>query len=182
MKILIILFSLASSSAYAINLSSCSSMLNKGMWRSYRYMGIDNPTTKATKDVGTTKATFVTSTESSTAFSDPKYYSNVSTSGAQSVSSFGDCAFIGFENVKKMRDLYFDQNSTEVLAQIAKGEGEFLNVLTSYSLCENTALSRYKVVLKNNFSEIVTAEKPMNKVDSLVEADSMLRTQCYSYN
>lgn len=183
MKILVILLlSLCSLSAFGIDQAKCSKLLNAGMWKTYKYAGIDQPLTKATKDVGVSKATSVTSTEGTTAISDPKYWSNVSTSETQSTSSFGDCSLIGFDNIKKMRDFYFDQNSTELLAQIAKGDGEFLNVLTAYSLCDDQAFFRYKNILKNNLTDILISGKPTNKIDTLVGSDFELSKHCHVFN
>lgn len=183
MKNLILLFVLLSSfSSYGLDRTKCSKLLNDGLWKTYKYGGIDYPLTKATKDVGSSKGTFVTSTEASTALSDPKYYSNVSTSETQSTSSLGDCSLIGFENIKRMREFYFEQNSTELLAQMAKGDGEFLNVLTAYSLCEDQAFIRYKSILKNNFSNILISKSPTGQIDTLVGSDLELSKYCHVFN
>ena len=162
--------------------AKCSKLLNAGMWKTYKYAGIDQPLTKATKEVGMSKASSVTTTEGTTAISDPKYWSNVSTSETQSTSSYGDCNVLGFENIKKMRDLYFEQNSTELLAQISKGDGEFLNVLTAYSLCDDHVSARYKSILKNNLTNILISEKPTGLIDSMVGSDFELNMHCHVFN
>lgn len=183
MKIILIFsMALVSYSVLGVDQVKCSKLLNNGMWKTYKYGGIDQPLTKATKEVGVSKASSVTSTEGSTAISDPKYWSNVSTSETQSTSSYGDCSAIGFNNIKKMRDFYYEQNSTELLAQIARGDGEFLNVLTAYSLCDDNAFTRFKNILKNNMSNILSTDKPTDLIDSMVGSDLVLRKSCYAFN
>jgi hypothetical protein len=106
----------------------------------------------------------------------------VSTSETQSTSSLGDCNLIGFDNIKKMREIYFEQNSSERLQQVAKGDGEFLNVLTAYSVCEDRSFRKYKSILRNNLTNILTSERPTLVIDSVVESDLELSQNCYIYN
>ena len=99
-------FCLLSINSFSIDQKKCSKLLNNGLYKKYEYGGIDQPLTKATKKHGSSKATSVTSTEGSTALLDPKYYSNITTSETQFLSSTGACSGIALNQIKENRRKY----------------------------------------------------------------------------
>ncbi|MDH4466598.1 MAG: hypothetical protein QE271_00955 [Bacteriovoracaceae bacterium] len=167
--------------ANALDSSRCSSFLNNGMWKRYKYMGIDNPVTKATKNEGISKGTFVTSSEQSTGISDPKYWTNVSSSSSQGTSSWGDCRLLGLNNLKNMRDNYFNEHAAEIFADISKGDGHFLSVLSSFSLCDQISLQAYNLKLRQNIGVLTTSKTPIVEIDSLISNDEILKESCYVF-
>lgn len=90
MKI-ILLITLLSFPAFAIDSVKCSRMLNDGLYKKYKWGGMGesnaNAITAETRSSGPTTATSKISTEGTTALSDPVYYTNVSRSQTQSLSS-----------------------------------------------------------------------------------------------
>lgn len=183
MKItIVILFALIgfmfSSSAYAINTSGCSSMLNNGWYKKYKYRGVDGAASKATTKDGF-KGSSATSTEGSTASVDPKWYSNYSTFGSQYISSWGPCAMFAGNEIRENREKYFVQNRDEILKEIAAGQGEHVNVLASFSLCEDQAISTYGAELQKNIGSLIHPAVSYNHaLDQIIAGSSVLAANC----
>ncbi len=183
MNKVIILASILTTQVYAINQQACSKMLNNGLYKTYKYGGIDQPLTKATKDHGISKASFVTSTEGTTALLDPKYWSNVTTSETQSTSSSGACSAIGFNKLKENRNKYIAQNYNEILKEASRGAGEHLQALAAFSLCDHEAFSRFFKHSKENVSNFIDKTGPEigTIIDQTIKADNSLEGKCFSY-
>jgi hypothetical protein len=167
--------------SFAIDMSACSRLLNDGLFRKYNYMGIDQPATKATKQLGTTKGTTAMTGERTTASFDPKYWTNVSSSGFQGTTSTGECALLGLKELKEQRELYFAQNKTEIMEDLARGAGESLNVLALYSLCEESSYKTYSKELRTKISELQSSSDLGSISDQVVEENPELAKSCYSH-
>ena len=174
-----------STSVFAIDYAKCSKMLNNGWWMNYEYGGIDQPLTKATKKHGSSKATAVTSTEGSTATLDPGYWSNVTTSEIQTSSTWGDCDLFALNNLNKGREKFFKIHEDELLAEIAIGEGEFLDTLASLSLCDDSSFNIFKKTLQVNMSSFINRKSDQSYnsiIDSYIGNTVSLRGKCHIYN
>lgn len=168
-----------SSSAYAMNISGCSNMLNNGWYKKYKYRGVDGAAFKATTKDGF-KGSSATSTEGSTASLDPKYSANYSTFGSQYWSSWGPCAMFGSNEIRENREKYFVQNRDEILKDIAVGQGEHVNVLASFSLCEDKAISTYGAELQKNIGSLIQPKNSYNQaLDQIVSSNSFLAANCF---
>jgi hypothetical protein len=174
---------LMSLQSFAFNRSKCSTYLNDGLYKKYQYQGIDYPLTKATKKEGIASATFVVSTEGSTAFFDPKHATHVSSSPAQYTSSTGSCSFLGQNEMRHQRERYFVQNKETLLKEIARGQGEFLNTLAAYSLCEDSVVSRFAQKLQARTPEFVSSSHQSygDIIDRTVRTDEKLAKNCFGF-
>lgn len=81
--------------------------------------------------------------------------SNFFTSSSQFSTSTGDCAMIG----EKSHDekVYFAQNFDEIKIDVARGGGDYLFALTSYSECKNINIYKYGQRAQENFEEIYSS-------------------------
>lgn len=166
----------------ALNQNACSRLLNNGLYKKYEYGGVDQPLTKATKRHGASKGSSATSTEGTTALLDPKYWSNVSTSETQSTSSTGECNLFGLNQLKEQRELYFLQNRDELIADIAKGQGEHLQVLASYSLCDDDKVELFNKRMQPMTKTFINAKDSLGKiVDQTVASSVELQGVCHVY-
>lgn len=182
-KSLAVLFvgAISAQSCFAFNIGACSTFMNDGLFKKYQYQGFDNPGTKATKNVGSSKATFVVTTESSTASIDPKWWMHVTTSDAQYTSSWGACSGFGDIQLYQQRDDYYAQNRDEILREAAKGEGEHLKVLATYSLCEDQAVSEFAHQLQKRTSLLLKINQVGPVLDAMVMDEPSLKKACWSY-
>lgn len=177
-----------STSAFAVDSRKCSNMLNNGLWKKYKYGGVGesniNAMSQGTKRDGSSTASSDVSTEGTTAISDPKYTSNVSTSQTQSLSSWGECsAFAKTKELKKDREIYVAQNQTEVMIDIARGEGEQLKVLTFYSACSPDAYAELSSKLQKSISQSQTMPDSKSlcaSIDQIISQSADLKTKCAS--
>jgi len=181
---------MTSSASFALNSSKCSEMLNKGLYKTYKYGGVGeaayNAITEGTKKDGSTVASSESSTtEPTTATFDPKYSTNVSRSETQSSSSWGDCSLFAMrEELLKQRDVYITQNYHEILNETSRGQGEHLKVIAFYSLCEDSAALKLSSALQAKFADILatTTDQSSNKysriVDTLILNDPMIKQSC----
>ncbi len=172
----------------AMDSAKCSALLNDGLWKKYKYMGMGESNMKActngTKKDGSSTATSDGTTEGTTAMSDPKYTSHVHTSQTQSTSSWGECSmFANVERLKEDRELYIAQNETEVMIDLARGKGEHLKVLTFYSACLPAAYSELgrKIQLQmartlENYSAKTIASDLDNAINDSVELKDLCLT------
>lgn len=181
---LVILLLLDAQRTFALDQKKCSKLLNKGWYKKYEYGGIDQPLTKATKREGSSKGVSETSTEGSTALSDPKYWSNVSTSETQSTSSFGECNLFGLQKIKENRDSYIAQNSHRTLNEIAIGKGDHLDTIATFSLCEDQYFSAFAESLHTNMKSFLESKDQNygSVVDRIVASDPKLAKGCHSFN
>lgn len=175
-----------SSSVYAVDSKKCSNMLNDGLWKKYKYNGIGeanaNAITQGTKRDGSSTASTDMSSDGTTGLLDPKYTSNVSTSQTQSTSSWGACsAFAHADQLRKDREVYIAQNQTEVLIDIARGNGEHLKVLTFYSACLPEAYSELSSKLQKTMSEAGTlpdSKTLCSSIDNIISQSNELKSKC----
>lgn len=171
-----------SHSTWALDMDACSKLMNNGWYKKYEYGGVDQPLTKATKKHGSSKGTSATSTEGSTASVDPGYTTNVYTSHTQFTSSWGACDSIGLQRVEEAREKYYSQNKSEILKQMARGEGEHLAVLASFSLCDSDARAPLALQFQKNIQRFadLSGNSYGAVVDSIIVSDSALATRCMS--
>lgn len=161
-------------------------MLNKGLYKKYKWAGVGEANSKAmtaeTKSSGTTKATSRMSTEGSTAIVDPKYTTNVSMSGSQGTSSWGQCSVFGLIERRDQRDLYVAQNFEQIKKDMANGNGEHLKTLAWYALCEDDASENYFQALQSNFEKLsVSSESSFTRaLDGVIESNSVLKVKCFN--
>lgn len=185
MKFLFLLF-LVVPSAYAVDSKECSKLLNDGLYKKYRYMGVGESNAQAmtngTKRQGSSTASSDVSSEISSAILDPKYTSNYSTSQTQSLSSWGECSlFADVGALKEDRTKYIAQNETEVLIDIARGDGEHLKVLTFYSACSEKSYPVLSKKLQHSFSNKTTLPKASDigsDIDEIIQNDAFLKNSC----
>ncbi len=185
MKLFILLL-LAAPASFAWDSSKCSKMLNDGLYKKYEWGGVGdsniNAMTKETKKSGSFSGTSNITTEGTTAVSDPKYSTNVSTSQSQTSSSYGDCSLFGLKERREQRDLYLAQNFDQIKRDIAVGRGPHLESLSWFSLCEDGIKTQFNDTLQKNFSALYTEgdeKKVALKIDSVVAEDARLRTGCF---
>lgn len=171
-------------SALAMNQSKCSKLLNNGLYKKYEYGGIDQPLTKATKKHGSSKGTSATSTEGSTASLDPKYWSNITTSETQFISSSGACSAIALNQIKENRSKYIAQNFDEIKKEIAQADGEHLSVLAMFSLCDKSSEVPFMRALQKDFKKINSSNsKTMSDIiDNKVKKSKVLALSCHSFS
>lgn len=174
-----------SSSAWAIDSNKCSGLLNKGLYKKYKFAGMGEANMKAvtgeTKNSNIASASSKISTENTTVISDPKYYSNVSTSQTQSTSSFGECSAFALQERRDLRDQYVAQNLDQIKKDVAMGDGGHLEVLSWFSLCEDSALREFNEALQNNLAKLVSLEASAfsKNLDQVIRADAGLAKKCY---
>ncbi|MFY7992050.1 MAG: DUF3015 family protein [Bacteriovoracaceae bacterium] len=167
-----------SSYSMAINHQACSRMLNNGLYKKYEYGGIDQPLTKATKKHGTSKGVSATTTEGTTAVLDPKYWSNVSSSGTQLTSSTGECRLFGINLLKEQREMYFLQNRDEIIAQISQGGGPHVDVIAAYSLCDDSRISDFSKELQRKTGSFIQTERDFGIILNTAILDAKLDQAC----
>lgn len=170
--------------SHALDQSKCSTFLNKGWYKKYEYGGVDQPLTKATKKHGVSKATAVTSTEGSTATLDPGYWSNVTTSETQFISSFGACSAIALQELKRQRNLYIVQNNNRIFHEIAAGGGEHLRVIATLSLCESSFFELLGEKMQSNMQQFLEVENDIygDLVNQIIRSDQRLAEGCHVFN
>lgn len=187
MKMTLLLIVLAiSSQAMAIDSNKCSALLNDGLWKKYKYMGVGESNIKActngTKKDGSSTATSDATTESTTALSDPKYTSHAYTSQTQSTSSWGECSmFADVQRLKEDREQYIVQNESEVLIDLARGKGEHLKVLTFYSACPPTAYAELGKRIQYQMSTSINSFSPKtiaSDLDNVILGSEKLKQLC----
>lgn len=180
LKNALILFVILSSAqlAQAWNTSGCSSMINNGWFKKYKYQGVDGAGGKATtKD--NFKGTSATSTEGSTASVDPKVWSNRSTSAAQYSSSWGKCSLFGINEIRENREKYFVQNKDQILKDIAAGQGDHVEVLASFSFCNDNAIPAYGTQLQKHIGKLISPTATYNQaLDEIIGTDAYLSENC----
>jgi hypothetical protein len=170
--------------ALAVNSEACSKLRNHGWWRTYQYHGTGeskmNAITNGTKRDGSSKYSSDSSTENSTYTVDPGASTRISTAGTQGISSWGECSLFAKE-MKKERDFYIAQNMDELKKEIARGQGEHIQVLAFYSFCDAAALPALSSELRSDFPAIVRLRNEQEfslKVDQLIQAKPDLRSLC----
>jgi len=184
MKIFILL-TLLSTQVWALNSSSCSSMLNNGWYKKYKWAGMGEANTRAitaeTKSSNFISAISKITVENSTATVDPKYSSNVSTSQSQATSSWGECSAFALQERREQRDLYVEQNLDQIKKDVANGRGYHLEALSWFSLCEESVASEFNQELQKNMSAfLVNNSKEFNKnLDNILKNNNDLSTKCY---
>lgn len=185
MRIFILLF-LAAPAAFAWDSAKCSKMLNDGLYKKYEWAGVGdyniNAMTKETKKSGSFSGYSHISTEGTTAVSDPKYSSNVSTSQSQSSSSYGDCSMFGLEKRREQRELYLVQNFDQIKRDIAVGRGSHLDSLSWFSLCDDQSKTKFNKVLQENFAQLYSGadEKSIAlNIDAILAGDASLKKSCF---
>lgn len=186
MRYLLISLFFISNTTYAIDSAKCSKMLNDGLYKKYEWGGMGdynlNAMTKETKKNGHTTASSNISTEGSTALLDPVYYSNVSTSEAQSTSSTGECSLFAIEERKNQRDLYITQNFDQIKMNIAKGSGEHLEALAWFSFCEDGVKADFNQQLQKHYEDFyMKSGKPnllAENIDQVMGEDQGIKNKC----
>lgn len=180
----IILFSL---NCKALDDLKCSQMLNEGWFKKYKFGGIGEgyrkPLTQETKSSGSTTAFSNSSTEGTTAVSDPGYTSNIWTSETQSTSSWGECSLAELKLLQKQQIAYYEQNKFSLEREIAFGDGGHLESLADFNLCAKKSITNFKNKLKENFSEISelkSSTEKVLKIKFILKSDSELAKICYS--
>lgn len=183
MKILLLIFFFGLP-AFAIDSAKCSTMLNDGMWKKYKWGGVGESNAKAmtaeTKTAGSTTATSRISTEGSTAISDPVYYTNISRSQTQSLSSWGACSLFALQERKQQREQYVRQNFDQIKKDIANGDGLHMETLSWFSLCDDQALDSFNETLQQKFVKLgSSAEADFSKnMDQIVADNKSLTGKC----
>lgn len=176
---------LLSSSAMAMDSSKCSGMLNKGLYKTYKWGGVGEANTKAitgeTKRTNPFSATSKISTEGSTAVVDPKYSSNVSTSGTHSVSSWGECSLFALQERKEQRDLYIAQNLDQIKKDIANGDGAHLEILSWFSLCEDSVIPEFNRTMQEKAGDLLVDQAAVlsQNIDNAIKGSKSLANKCY---
>lgn len=185
MKIkLFVLVLLASSSSFAIDSSKCSTMLNNGWYKKYKWAGVGEANSKAvtaeTKKSGAIPATFNMGTENTTVTLDPKYSTNVSVSNTQVTSSWGPCSLLAMKQRNLQREMYVQQNFDQIKKDIANGEGEHMKTLAWYALCDDNASQQYFQTLQKGFEQLNAAPQSgfVGQMDALVEQNTSLQGKC----
>ncbi|HAZ13061.1 MAG: hypothetical protein A2X86_09730 [Bdellovibrionales bacterium GWA2_49_15] len=176
---------------HALDSQKCSKMLNNGMWKTYRYGGVGeayhNAVTQGTKKDGLFKTSSQSSTtEPTTASTDTKYTSNISTSQTQSTSSWGDCSLFALQiQLREERMIYIAQNLDELKIEMTRGEGEHLKVLTFYSACEKDAYPSIASYIKQDyekFAGMTTRDDIIffaSHLDHFIKNSHPLKSKCY---
>ena len=185
------------------NAANCNKFLSQGWIKTYKYQGVGNPrygrwfsdsemmtensgempSSIATQKEGSLNASGLTSVENSTASVDPKHWSVASeffVYDASSSGSVGPCKYFLYakNDLRNMRNDFFEANSGEILKEISVGEGEALNVLAEFSLCERHEFNSFSQMLQKNMGRFVTdSSRRGDEIDSLVSQNSI---QCQS--
>lgn len=170
----------------AVDSNKCSALLNDGLWKKYKYMGVGESNMRActngTKKDGSSTVTSDSTVETTTAISDPKFTSHVYTSQTQITSSWGECSmFADVERMKQDRELYIAQNETEVLIDLARGKGEHLKVIAFYSACLPSSYEELGKSLKLRMSqsaEGMNSSAIAEEIDKSINANEGLRHKC----
>lgn len=172
------------SPAFAIDSAKCSRMLNDGMWKNYKWGGIGESNAKAitaeTKSSGPTTATSKISTEGTTALSDPVYYTNVSRSQTQSLSSWGNCSLFALQERKEQREQYVRQNFDQIKKDIANGDGLHMETLSWFALCDDQAQASFNETLQTKFEQLGSSSESdfSKKMDQIVADNKSLTGKC----
>lgn len=159
-------------------------MLNDGMWKKYKWGGIGesnaNAITAETRSSGPTTATSRISTEGTTALSDPVYYTNVSRSQTQSLSSWGDCSLFALQERKEQREQYVRQNFDQIKKDIANGDGLHMETLSWFSLCDDQAQGSFNETLQAKFERLgSSSESDFSKtMDQIITDNKSLTGKC----
>ncbi len=174
-------------SGHALDEKKCSKMLNEGWFKKYKFGGIGNgywqPLSQETKSAGSTTAASNSTTEGTTAVSDPGYTSNVMTSETQSTSSWGECSFISLKKMQTQQIAYIEQNAISIDREIALGDGGHIDSLIDLNLCDKNISSEFKNTLQKNFkiySSLDTAKDKVRKIKKFIKENKVLSRACYS--
>lgn len=159
-------------------------MLNDGMWKTYKWGGVGESNAKAmtaeTKSSGPTTATSRISTEGTTAISDPIYYTNISRSQTQSLSSWGECSLFALLERKEQREQYVRQNFDQIKKDIANGDGLHMETLSWFSLCDDQAQGNFNETLQTQFEKLQVSSTSSftQNMDQILGANKTLEGKC----
>ena len=179
------LVSFIACSSYCLDYVKCSRMLNNGLYKTYRWQGINNrgpDMTAETKKNGSSHAYSDISTENSTADLDPKYTSNFLSSMAGGTFSSGDCSLLALSERKNQRDLYITQNFAQVRKEIAEGHGPHVETLAYMSLCDEDAQTEFDMTLQSSFEELYSskASNVGTAIDKIINSAPGLNQKCFN--
>lgn len=165
----------------------CSGMLNKGLYKNYKFHGIGEANAKAvtgeTKSAGSSSASKNITTEGTTATVDPKYSSNVTRSESQSTSSTGDCSLFALKERSEYREQYLVQNQEQIELEISMGRGSHLEDLAWLSLCDDGISSEFSKTLQSNFDRWQQGSaKRSATLDQILSENPRLATGCFNFS
>lgn len=157
--IIAVILAAFSVNVYALNSSSCSSLIyNNGWWRKYPALGIGetglNKMFKTTSHGSSGSTDW--SSQSTTAAIDPGVSTKASQSFTQSVSSWGPCSLIGSaDDMRKLRELYYAQNKDGFLKELAQGNGEHLEVMAFFGRCDAKKQKEFNRAMQGNYLNLI---------------------------
>ena len=174
----------ASQIASAFSEEVCNKFLNDGLYKTYKTAGLGG-WAHVVHDEGFWAGTSVGTTEAPTIFLDPKWWSNGSTSSAQTTSSWGSCSPMVMNQLHEQREFYFVQNRKEIIREVAKGHGEHLETIAYFSMCEKARLPTFYRELQKRTEDLIY--KPANLryndiIDQTISQEEKLRSACYLPN
>lgn len=185
MRWLILASLFLSAPAFGFNARQCAQnvWMKKGLFRQYdvKYSTIEFISFKTSSDEGSMKVSSASSTQGSTMASDPGISTGQTQSYTQFSSSFGDCSMWASDDRWMKREFYVAENIGHLRADIAKGDGEYLDSLAYLSGCSASAKARFAAILHNNYSSLFSSENYWglaSDVDGLMQNDGTLSKEC----
>ena len=146
--------------ASAFDADKCHKVTNQGWWRKYNYIpptGFKTATENTKRD-GYTSSTTKGTTENTTASSDPGVSTRQTQSDIQYISSYGDCAFFGSNELKKERATFVAINLDQIKKEAAAGTGSHLQTLAELSLCDQEGAAQFSTEMQRNLSKFIDAD------------------------
>lgn len=108
-----------------------------------------------------------------------------STWASQFTSSWGGCAAIG---IREQRELFIATNSINLIADSARGSGEYIDALAELSGCHGVNAREYfGAALQKNFNflyfNFVNSPEEINlRIDSLIRSQPLLKKLCANFS
>jgi hypothetical protein len=153
-----------------------------GMLRKYEVLPLD--ISEGLKKHGVS-STSPGTTETTTASVDPGVTTGTSDSQTQSTSTKGDCKWGGFFGAAERQDLehYVEQNLNQIKNQMAVGQGGHIEMLASYSNCNQAKI--FGQALQKNMNKFIDFNEKDSKafvdqIQELISTDDNLSLQCQS--
>jgi hypothetical protein len=175
----IFLFTLVSK-AHAFDSDKCHKVTNQGWWRQYDYVppiGFKISTDHTHKDgvSSTSKAT----TQNSTASLDPGVTTHQSQSDMQYTSSYGDCRWLGMNELKDERERFVALNLEQIKKEASVGGGAHIKTLASLSKCDDVGTSQLQIEMQKNLSNFIDLDaKKTSDVLGQITSDQRIAGHC----
>lgn len=170
--------------AFAYKWEQCRRFVIGGAWfRKYEIAGPGSGfiTTRKSSSMSTVRISTDWSTEASTISTDSGVWTKYTTAPSQWISSTGACSLLAFHQNLFDREIYIAENLEEIKTDLARGQGEHVNVL-AYLSCEDGVASQFRNALRENFETLYEADNQAvflsEEIDRITLSTPALKNRC----